>query len=110
MNRGVKNLSRSLSQIKGDFDVNARVGAVGGCPATPAPTLPVSSHYRNSRVGAGLLDSQQINAGVREVEVRSKTKAWKTPQPVPTGTGLGSGVFQTFPWQVGPALQGLYFL
>jgi hypothetical protein len=86
-------------QLLMEMDVNARVEAEKGCLAMPAPTLPVSLRdYSSSRVGAGLLDSQHLNAGEREVVARRKTKAWKTPQPVPNGTGLGSGVFQTFPW------------
>jgi len=77
--------------------LEAHVEAEEGCLATPAPTLPVSLRdSRNTRVGAGLLDSQHLNVGVRE-EVRRKDKAWKTPQPVPFGTEVGAGFSKLFP-------------
>jgi len=98
MKQTVENFQQEVKRDYMKKGLFAHVEAKKGCPATPAPTLPVSlCDYWNSIVGAGLSDSQQLNVGVREVEVRRKETAWKTPQPVPTGTGFGAGFSKPFP-------------
>lgn len=79
MNRVKRNFKRDVKQLYPDWNEITRNGLGFGCPATPAPTLPVSlCDSRNSIVGAGLSDSHQSNAGGRE-EMKEEAKDTENP-------------------------------
>ncbi len=75
MKQGPKNLSRKLNQTQVKINGNARAYKEFGCPATSAPTPPVSvSDDWKAGVGADLLNNQTVGAGVGVEEVKIKIK------------------------------------
>ena len=68
MTRVKQKVKRDDNQLCMKSGMNTRIEAEIGCPATPAPTLPVSlCDYWSSIVGAGLSDSHHHNADEKEV-------------------------------------------
>jgi len=100
------NGKRSGKQLTVKITGNARERVGFGCPATPAPTPPVSlCEYRKAVVGAGLLYSRiQVGAGVKmKIRIKNKVESQKQSQnkhrekpPVVSLKGL-AGFFTLFP-------------
>ena len=102
------NGKRSGKQLTVKITGNARERVGFGCPATPAPTPPVSlCEYRKAVVGAGLLYSRiQVGAGVKmKISIKNKVESQKQSQsqnkhrekpPVVSLKGL-AGFFTLFP-------------
>jgi hypothetical protein len=100
--------NQDLNRIKAGKTGNARERVGFGCPATPAPTPPVSlCEYRKAVVGAGLLYSRiQVGAGVKKkISIKNKVESQKQSQsqkkhrekpPVVSLKGL-AGFFTLFP-------------
>ncbi len=99
-----KNLKQDLKQLKAKIHGNARAYKEFGCPATPAPTPTVSvSDDCNTGVGAGLLNSQTVGAGVGVEEVKMKDELQHRGKP-PLVSLTGQAGFSTpFPEGLTPS-------